>query len=239
MKFTLLTYNLFLNRAYKNVGSLLAKYQPEIVCLQELSTKDPNLHQVEQYGYKLADYSNSFSRGRQVFGVATFYNSLLLTHINSRSFNLSRGFYEFMRYVAKNEPQKRTVLKTKFMFKKTGKKVRIYNLHLDPFGTNRIRDKQIREAFEDLDLSAKEPIVTAGDFNYPYGRKKFEYLINDYGLSEATNTIFYTHERRVLKLISIKIKLDYVLYKNIKNIKTERLRVRHSDHFPILSTFEM
>jgi len=239
MKFSLLTYNLFLNRANSNVGKILSLYHPNIVCLQEVRTDAENLQIVQKLGYKLANYSNSFTRKGRLFGVATFYDPKIFTFSNSQSFSLTRGFYEFMRFIANNEPQKRTVLVTGFSLKKTKQKIVIYNVHLAPFATNIVRDKQIRIAFEDLELGIQEPIITAGDFNYPYGRKKFEILIGKYGLSEATNNIFYTLETRLLKLFLIRMKLDYILYKNIQHIATEKIQVRHSDHFPIIAQFKI
>lgn len=238
MKFSLLTYNLFFNNAHTNLDSILSTYHPSIICLQEISTKEVSLKYIEQFGYKLANYSNSFFRRKNTFGVATFFDPQIFSFSKSQSVNLSRSFYEFMRFVANNDNQQRTVLRTDFVLKKTGKRIIIYNLHLASAATNFIRDRQIREAFEDLDLAKDDPIVAAGDFNYPYGRKKFEKLIAQYGLAEATNNIFYTMETRIFGLFTIKLKDDYVLYKNITNHSTEKIPVRHSDHFPIIARFE-
>lgn len=238
MKFSLLTYNLFFNNAHSNLGSILSTYHPSVICLQEIATQEASLKYIEKFGYKLATYSNSFFRRKNTYGVATFFDPQIFSFSNSQSVNLSRSFYEFMRFIANNDSQRRTVLRTDFIFKKTDKEITVYNLHLAPSGTNFVRDKQIREAFEDLDLAKDKPIVAAGDFNYPYGRKKFEKLIAKYGLGEATNSIFYTLETRILRLFTVKLKDDYVLYKHIKNLLTEKIQVRHSDHFPIIAHFE-
>ena len=56
MRFSLLTYNLKLNKAAENTLELLKKYKPDIICLQEMQTDDKNLKSIENAGYLLADY---------------------------------------------------------------------------------------------------------------------------------------------------------------------------------------
>ena len=136
-----------------------------------------------------------------------------------------------------NKP--RTVLKTDFLFLPLKKKVTIYNLHLTPFATNGIRIKQLKETLNDIDNKSKNPIIITGDFNYPYGRKKFETLIHKFNLKEATNNIFHTIDIHIFWLFHYRVKLDYVLYKNIVNTFTKKIHIRQSDHFPILSIFKI
>ena len=93
--------------------------------------------------------------------------------------------------------------------------------------------------FADVELFSKKNLIVVGDFNYPYGRKKFESFIREFNLTEATSNLFYTLEQGFLKWFSVKLKLDYVLYRNITHIETTRLPLRLSDHFPICVTFEL
>lgn len=239
MKFSLLSYNLLYNRAHISLDKVLSAVKPDILCLQEISTLESNLKHVENFGYKLADYSNSFIKKDLILGVATFYKSDVFSFNQSRSFDLPRSLYEFMRFVVSNNLSRRTVLKTELTTNKSAKKITIYNLHLPPFATNNIRDRQIKNTFEDMHLSKKKPIIIAGDFNYPYRRRKFESMINKYDLNEATNNIFFTMETKVLKVFSVKLKLDYILYKNIKLLSADKIQVRHSDHFPIIVEFSL
>ena len=60
MKFTLLTYNVLFNKAFSHLPDILKQYQPDIVCLQEVDTREENLNQLEKCGYRLADYANCF-----------------------------------------------------------------------------------------------------------------------------------------------------------------------------------
>ncbi len=82
--------------------------------------------------------------------------------------------------------------------------------------------------------------MIAGDFNYPYGRKKFEETLKKYKLKEATDNIFFTSVQKILRILPVKLKLDYVLYnKHLKLVSNKRIDIRHSDHYPILTSFEI
>jgi endonuclease/exonuclease/phosphatase family metal-dependent hydrolase len=238
MALSLLSYNLLYNKAKDNIDKLLTAHRPDILCLQEISTLELNLKSIERFGYRLADYSNSFIKRGDILGVATFFKPSKFTFDNSLSFDLPRSFYEFVRFVINTNHGKRTVLKTEFRYKKSSKRITVYNLHLPPFATNNIRDRQIRSTFEDLELSKKKPVIIAGDFNYPYGRRKFELMIKKHGLSEATNNVYFTMETNFLRVFPVRLKLDYILYKNIRLKTTNKIPLRHSDHYPILSTFD-
>ena len=83
------------------------------------------------------------------------------------------------------------------------------------------------------------PVIVAGDFNYPYGRAYFENLFKKYLLEEATKDIFYTYSGKFLRLFPVRFKNDYILYRNITNTATKRIDIYYSDHFPIVSEFEL
>ncbi len=236
MQFSILTYNILFNRARKTLSSLIDQYHPDIICIQEAEMDDEDSDGFEKQGYQLGDFSNSFIKFGKIFGLATYFNMATVSFTSSSNFNLPRSFYETILLVLRgNEP--RSVLKTDFTLKKSGRKVTVYNTHLTVLGLNGSRLKQLRETLSDPSFQSNDAIVLIGDFNYPYGRKKFEKLISEYDLKEATNSIFYTIEHRIFGFLRIKLKLDYVLFKNLKPIETKRIHVRDSDHFPILSVF--
>lgn len=238
MLISLLTYNILFNKALTNFQKVLSEYEPDIVCLQEIETNEKNLKEIEKSGYKLVDFSNSFIKNGKVYGLATFYNPRKLDLVESTSLSLPRSYYEFFLVVLRGVNNPRTVLKTEFIIKKNNKKITNYNLHLTPFGTNGIRLKQIKATLEDMRINQKESVIMAGDFNYTYQRQQFEEIITKCGLKEATENIQYSYEGKFIKLFPIKLKLDYILYKNLTLIKTEKIASRDSDHFPILSEFK-
>ena len=238
MRFSLLTYNLKLNKAAENTLELLKKYEPDIICLQEMQTDDKNLKSIENAGYLLADYSISFIRRGKIFGVTTFYKPSTFSIIKSNSFNLPTNFYQIISFVLHGNKNPRTVLKSQLVHKDTKKVIDLYNIHLSPFATNQLRTKQIKNTLNDMSLNNKNAVIIAGDFNYPYGRKRFEEQIKEYKLKEATNNINFTLEKRIMRNLTIKLKLDYILYKKLKVLSNEKINnFNKSDHFPIISTF--
>ena len=237
MKFSILTYNLLFNQALDELKEVVTTKKPDIIFFQEINTDELNLKKIEQFGYRLADFSNSFLRFNKVYGVATFYNPAMFSLSDSQSFNLPSSVYQIMHFILKGKKSPRTVLKNVFRFKKNGAPIVTYNIHLTPVATNTLRIKQIKNTFSDLHIAQKNHVVVAGDFNFPYGRRKFEELISEYGLKEATNNIVYTLKKKVMMLFHIKLKLDYVLYKNLTVITNNVIEVTHSDHFPILTVF--
>ncbi|OGK18894.1 hypothetical protein A3G67_01680 [Candidatus Roizmanbacteria bacterium RIFCSPLOWO2_12_FULL_40_12] len=239
MKFSVLTYNLLVNHALDELQHVLANSKPDILCFQEINTDEQNLKKIEKLGYRLADFSNSFLRFGRAYGVATFYNPQVFNLSRSQSLNLPSSVYQIITFIIKGKKNPRTVLRNEFTSKDKGAKITTYNIHLTPlYATNILRIKQIKNTFADLHIAQKNHLVIAGDFNFPYGRKKFEELIGVYGLKEATNNIMYTLEKRILGLFRIKLKLDYVLYKNLEVVSNDMIQFKHSDHYPILTVFK-
>ncbi|MGB2731533.1 MAG: endonuclease/exonuclease/phosphatase family protein, partial [Microgenomates group bacterium] len=170
---------------------------------------------------------------------ATFYRASLFTLQRTKSFNLPSSVIQMITFLLKNRTNPRTVLRTDFIIKKNRIPVCTYNIHFSPNATNSLRIKQLNNTLSDLTVPKKSPLIIAGDFNYPYGRRKLEDILSKHHLHEATNNIFYTSRQTFFKKFAIKLKLDYVFYRNLKLISNKRVEVFHSDHFPILSKFEV
>lgn len=235
----LLTYNLLFNGAVPDIAQIIQDERPDVICLQEIQTAEENLCFLETQGYKLADYSNSFVEKGTIYGIATYYNAEVLKVVETESSDLPRGLGELILVILRGVSYNRTIIRTEFVDVKTNKPLTIYNVHFSPWATNGIRVKQLKLTLSDTQNVTDKPIVIAGDFNYPYGRKKFEEIIEESGLKEATNNLFFTLERRYFKFLSIKMKLDYILYKNLKHHSTKKMPSYSSDHFPILAEFEI
>lgn len=260
MRFSVLTYNVLYNQASFHLDEILAKSRPDIICLQEIDTDEGNLKKIEKYGYKLADYSNSFFRFDKVFGVATFYKSDILRSTYSVTFPLPRSVYEFILVILRilkggNKP--RTVLKTDFILKKDNTKLTVYNVHLTVVATNQGRVKHIRKIIDFVNNHKNTPTIITGDFNYwPYSRKQLEELMKNHGFTEATKKLVYTSEltssgkmeqfnlvqrflsRIIQRFFTNRFKLDYIFYKNLKLHQTKRIDINISDHYPIVARFD-
>ncbi len=261
MEFSVLIYNTLFNRGFENIGAITSKYAPDFLCLQEVDTSDDNLNKIRQYGYELADYANSFIKFDKVYGAATFYNANKFRFLSSDSFdistNISEWFYTLVQLIfGINKPK--TVLRTDFVDRSMGKKVTLCNMHLIVIASNALRVNHINKALKWLRLPKGSGLVVGGDFNYlPYQRKRLEKTMKRYGLTEATKNVHQTIEfsqsgkkekmnifqaffiKQIDKFFAHHMKNDYVFYKNLRLRKNQRLEVRYSDHFPILSVFKI
>ena len=258
MNLSLLTHNTLFNNAIDKLDEVIDVHRPDIVCLQEALTDDNSIKKIENLGYKVADYSNSFVKFGKIFGVITFYNPNVLDYKDSFSFDMDSNFGEKFFYLFQvifgcNKPK--TILATDFIHKSTRKKISICNVHLYVIGSNEQRIRHINNALKSIYLSKKEPLIIVGDFNYfPYKRRGLEKMMAKHGLNEATanirQTIRFTKDGKFerfslfqrLSLLFINkfdIKTDYSFYRGLKLIKTERIDSRTSDHYPIISSFKI
>ena len=259
MDFSLLTYNTLFSDAVSNIKKVVDRQHPDIVCLQEIDTTEETFQKVERLGYRLADYSNAFIKFGRIFGVATFYNPDVFEFRESKIIFLPKGIIEILVYllrIFRTGKKGRTVLKTELVCKKTGQQVSVYNVHLSAHGTNSIRSKQIQIMLKDVGLSdsdSDESVILTGDFNYPFGRKKLESMMQTYSFREATNTIFVTMEGELkhytliekilgsifFKIMRHKLKLDYIFYRNCSALHAKTIDVDYSDHFPVFAVFKL
>ena len=261
MTFSVLSYNTLFNSAVGELPEVLNKHSPDILCLQETLNEETNLKTIQKYGYKLADTANAFVRFGRIFGVATFYNKETISFRGASTIDLTTNMSEYFFYLIRvilgyNQPK--AVLKTDFTHKLTKKTVSVCNLHLYVIGSNESRVNHINQALHTINLEKNKSLVVCGDFNYfPYRRKKLEKTMKKHGLIEATKNIrqtmnmsgtgivekFSRFQRFMApffnKFLVKNIKTDYVFYRGLKLVKTERLEDRHSDHYPILSTFSI
>ena len=258
MKIRFMTYNVLYGQALVMLEKLLPKAKPDILCLQELETSEANLKRFDKLGYRLADYSNSFIKFGKIFGVATFYNADSMKFRQSSVINLPRSIYELILFVLRGGNRPRTVLDTEFVPKKSTRAIRVHNTHLTSIAFNGSRMKQIREMLDDLPQPNTSAFILTGDLNYiPYARKKLETIITHYQLEEATKNIDFTLQysrdgklekynvfqkwgsKLVSALFTNKFKVDYIFFRNMRLHSTERIDIRASDHYPILSVFEL
>lgn len=261
MNLSLLTYNTLFNKAFKQLDKIIKEHSPDILCLQEVDISTNNLKGLEKYGYQLADYSGTFIKFGKAFGVATYFNPKKFKFVNSDSLKIGSNLLELLFMIPQfilriNKPK--TFLRTDFVSKIDNKKITICNSHLIVAAPNSVRVFHIDKALGSLNINSKIPLIITGDFNYvPYQRKKLDNIMKKYYLIEATKNIRQTVDfsphgkkenfsflqgflaRNINHFFGNQMKYDYIYYRGIKLTKTERIEVRFSDHYPIISTFSL
>jgi endonuclease/exonuclease/phosphatase family metal-dependent hydrolase len=256
MRFSILTYNLLFHQAIPETLFLLKKNQPDIVCLQEISTNEIPQQIFADQGYQLAATSNSFIKRGKIYGLATFYNQKKLKIVRYENNKIPHTMYDWWRYITnliKRKAVRKSVLKTVFQIINSREKITVFNIHLTAEATNEARIKQLKEILKQTQKS-KPPIILVGDFNYvPYKRKKLERILKKYGFKEGTSKIDYTFStfkntnfygwltKAVIKLIGLfypNYKLDFIFYKKLKLKEAKRIQTKISDHYPIIAVFE-
>lgn len=237
---TVLTYNVFFNKALPVLPDIVRKYRPDIVCLQEVSLNRREEFRGFMPGYTLGATSDSFYRVGKVYGLANLYLQDRFYQVGSQIIPLPKSYYElFLSLFTRKGP--RSVLGSTFVFKDALKATfSVYNVHLTHYvATNAARNKQINEVFDTIERAEDEPIIILGDFNYPFLKRGLARLIDHYDLREATSRIAFTEYST---LIRSNLKLDYILHSpTLVCMDTRRLDEYKgaSDHYPILSTFDL
>jgi len=234
-----LSYNLFNSRGIVEMGEIVAKHAPDIICVQEYNVSQEGIDKMSALGYELADYSYSFLKYFKIYSIATFYNPKTVKHQDGSSIDLVRGFYELILSIIRIGGDKRTALNNNFVYLSNGKEFKVCTVHLTAMqSTNQIRTKQLEVALNYLNQETKIPSILIGDFNFMYHRKKLEKLLLQFGYEEATSNLRYTMEWILLLFFRLRMKPDYVWYRNLRKVSCERLPHRLSDHFPILAEFK-
>lgn len=238
---SLLTYNLHYGAGSSDVPSLLNTYHPDICCFQETDIDEDFFILLKRFGYDLAGYSHSFKRlfHTQHYSIATFYKRERYTFINSRFYKLPRGIIEMAQVAAGVTENSRTVLQTQLLHADTKKPVYVYNVHLTAYSTNIARVKQIHSMAHVVKKHEQFPVFISGDLNYPYKRKKLERIFKEYGFSEASHNVPYTSIQNYAHVWIKRVKLDYMFYKNLSHVYTDRIPSCSSDHFPLYAQFHI
>lgn len=124
-----------------------------------------------------------------------------------------------------------------------GKKIKLYNVHLDTTLNLNERVAQVQKVLGELDQAETDPVVLGGDFNmiplllvgrgvpvfYSNQKKKFHAFLRKQGFETKCETSGYTLRRGM-----VRFQLDGVYTKNASIIQSRVERsVRVSDHFPL------
>lgn len=241
MHLSLITYNLYFNRAHDHVPELMQKCNPDFFCVQEINTTDQQLQSLEVGPYKLAEYANSFIKHGKNWGNATYYNADRFELVSAKTTDLPQSLYDVMVFLLQFLHNARTTVETVFKDKQTGTLVRVYNVHLSHITSTKHRLAQLATSINELGLEnmEKERVLIAGDFNCYHGKQAMGEFFQQWNLEEATSNIYMTFNHKKFGISVMKGKLDYILHRNLRNIETVRIEPTQSDHYPIMGRFEL
>lgn len=240
MPLKLLTYNLLFGRALDHAQEIIDTEQPDIVCAQEIPTDLKSLHYLDKKNYKLVSWTNGFLKFWTIFGNATYINTKTCKLIEERNDALPASTYDLWVFLTHGLHLTRRFTETRLLHKETGKEFLVFNVHLTHFSFADLRLSQLKTVFERIkEINGKHtPVLIAGDFNLYNGKTELEKMMQSYDIKEATTNLGYTFDYKLF-FTRIRMKLDYILYKNIELLETRRLPLQISDHHPIISEFKL
>lgn len=240
MKLKLLTYNILLGSAAHDARKIAEAELPDIICIQEIPTDVEALKIIERGRYKLAAWSNSFVKHWNIYGIATYINTETIGIVSGRNGVLPSGVYDLWVWLSKGMYMSRSFLETRIIHKQSNTELVVYNAHLThlSFVDHRLAQLKTIMAFMRGETPDFMPTVICGDFNLYNGKTELEAMLEQFSLKEATTNLAYTFSHPWW-FGELRLKLDYILYRNLTLRKTTRLPRYSSDHHPIVSEFEL
>lgn len=216
----------------------ISKYNPDIVTLQEThESGECNQAKViaERLGYFcfINDvYDKSHIENGQGLGQAIISKFPIENH--SFSFfenpNLEIITPEGEKWISHNKGVSRVLLNIS-----TDKSIEVATLHLVPFrrfNVDVLNDsfKKLRDNIQNLISPKNDTYILQGDFNFD--NESLVGLINltELNVKEVLQTRPTTPKNR---------KYDHIVYKNLEHISSETNNNVLTDHYPIISTFEI
>ena len=245
---TLISYNLWENRAEDEISDLVYAHQPDILCLQEAIT--------DQLPSTIANLSLASATDNNRLGLALYYNHDIFDLENTGSFALKKSLHDRVL-----SPASERVLAARLVLRESQQSLVAASFHASPLSArNKIRRHQITAAhyiMQSLNssLPAKQPTtkkgklqpvtapkqrpapttatIMAGDYNYPLFQKKLSRILDRDGYS-LHRSDRHTYSRW------LKGHYDFITASraiSIANVTT--LRKGQSDHLPICATFTL
>lgn len=206
---------------YQRIGQFLAKQQADIVCLQEMDLRHPDIDKDAQIEQLKAGYFTDFIASPAVFTESGWYGNAILSrfsHLAKRSVDIS---------VETRQPRNIQDV----LFNIDGNQLRILNTHKGLKSYERLAQfTRLESVIEDLLNTDEVPFLVAGDFNewqmFSSSLRRINRQIRPVGLSATFPNRFPL------------FKLDRFwcqpqdLVQQAKVLKTAETKI-YSDHFPI------
>ena len=215
-----ISYNLRKHSAIGELIALVARYEPDLLCLQECDTLDIP----DEIG--LLHLADSTTRNR--LGLAIYYRKDRFTAVETRSFALKKSLHDLLL-----TPAHERLIGTRLIDDVAQRELVVASFHAAPLtALNSLRRNQIQAAHEELHtLGPGLPTLMVGDYNYPLFKDHLSAHVKKSGydltLSDSRTYTRYKFFRGHFDLAtSIGLTIDNV----------ETLPSGTSDHMPILVT---
>lgn len=206
---------------YRRIGQFLAKQKADIVCLQEMDLRNPDLIKDEQIAHLKAGYFTHFIASPAVFTETGWYGNAILSrfsHLKKRSLDIS---------VETRQPRNIQDV----LFNIDGHELRILNTHKGLKQYERMAQfKQLASVIDTLIETDDTPFLVAGDFNewqmFPRTLRQINQNVRAVSLGAT-----FPNRFPMFKLDRFWCQPQN-LVQQAKVLKTAETRV-YSDHFPI------
>jgi len=227
----LITYNIHFGKRLKKILAWLATQKnTDIFCFQEFPQQQiadcMKTLKDKPCGYSFAP---SIRRGKKIFGQLTVFRTDRMRLISSSVLVLKTNRLDRLSL---GRTTGRSCLLNVFAIRR--KKFAVANAHLSWLAVNRGRYRQIEHIVEHLD-SYRFPNLFVGDFNITslLGRENLFAFMKKY--------FYQTSEKRVAthRIALIKHQVDYVFGKKCEVVNLEAVRIRFSDHYPVIANVRL
>lgn len=214
----LISYNLHNNNAAGDLGSLVTRHDPDVLCVQEADTRLLPLR------IRDLELVESTVDNRQ--GLAVYLRASRLDPKSTLLVPLEKSIHD--RVMKPAQERMVTVLAHDA---KHDRDVMLSSFHAAPLtASNSLRRQQISTAFGALqDLGAGVPSVMVGDFNYPLFQAGLERHVGMFGYDVVRSGTSTYHRYGVLRG-----NYDLALSRGFAASQVESLPQQGSDHLPIL-----
>jgi endonuclease/exonuclease/phosphatase (EEP) superfamily protein YafD len=215
-----ISYNLRKNRASGELLALDARYEPDLLCLQEVDT----LELPTEIG--LLHLADSTLTNR--LGLAIYYRKDRFEAVKTQAFALKKSLHDMVL-----TPAHERLIGTRLIDRVARRELVVASFHAAPLtARNSLRRNQIRAAHEELNrLGPGLPTLMVGDYNYPIFKGNLGDKVTESGYDlTLSDTSTYTRYKFFRGHFDLATSVGLA----IENVET--LPRGTSDHMPILVT---
>lgn len=216
---TLISYNLWESRAQRELPSLVRRYDPDLLCLQEAAGS--------RLPARVGTLTLASVTATNNFRVALYVRGDRFEIVDSASFRLFRSLHDrLLGYTGER------LAAARLRDRLTGRDLVVGSLHATPLtDPNSSRLRQVTDAHRHLRRMGKGlPVVMAGDFNYPIltSTLRLHAWSQGFTLHRSRTGTYQSHHRRYLRG-----SFDLATTSGLRVDSIVTLPQKASDHKPI------